>query len=102
VSEKNIVRRSTATNSKGKTDWRRVAHLTEEETIAGAKFDPDAKPADEEFWKDARLVMPEPKVSVTIRLDRDVVDRFKSGGSRYQTRMNAVLEACMRAHKKAG
>jgi uncharacterized protein (DUF4415 family) len=89
-------------SSKGKTDWCRVARLSEEEIIAGAKSDPNAQPTVEEFWNDARLVMPEPKVPVTIRLDRDVVDWFKSGGSRYQTRMNAVLKAYMCAHKKAG
>jgi uncharacterized protein (DUF4415 family) len=32
-----------------------------------------------------------PKVSVTIRMDGDVVDYFKQGGPGWQTRMNAVL-----------
>jgi uncharacterized protein (DUF4415 family) len=33
-----------------------------------------------------------PKVSVTLRLDRDVVDRFKATGQGWQTRINAVLK----------
>ena len=45
--------------SEGKTDWHRIACLTEAEIIAGAESDPDAQPTDKEFWKDARLVMPE-------------------------------------------
>jgi uncharacterized protein (DUF4415 family) len=33
-----------------------------------------------------------PKVSVTLRLDRDVVDRFKATGQGWQTRINAILK----------
>lgn len=31
------------------------------------------------------------KVSVTLRLDRDIVERFKAAGSGWQTRINAAL-----------
>ena len=34
---------------------------------------------------------PDRKVSVTLRLDRDVVDRFKATGAGWQTRINAAL-----------
>ncbi|MFN0024458.1 MAG: BrnA antitoxin family protein [Parvularculaceae bacterium] len=34
-----------------------------------------------------------PKVAVSLRLDRDVVERFKSGGPGWQSRMNTVLKA---------
>lgn len=34
---------------------------------------------------------PSPKVSTTIRLDADVVERFKEGGPGWQTRMNEAL-----------
>ena len=33
-----------------------------------------------------------PKVSVRLRLDRDVIDRFKATGQGWQTRINAVLK----------
>jgi uncharacterized protein (DUF4415 family) len=32
------------------------------------------------------------KVSVTLRLDRDVIDRFKATGQGWQTRINAALK----------
>ena len=32
------------------------------------------------------------KVSVTLRLDRDIVDRFKATGAGWQTRINAALK----------
>ena len=32
-----------------------------------------------------------PKVAVSLRLDQEVIDRFKSGGPVWQTRMNKAL-----------
>ena len=41
--------------------------------------------------------------NVTIRLDADVLDWFKSQGGRYQTQVNKALRQYMTAHhKKAG
>jgi uncharacterized protein (DUF4415 family) len=34
-----------------------------------------------------------PKVAVSIRLDRDVVERFRATGKGWQTRINEVLKA---------
>jgi len=63
--------------------------------------DPDAAPLlDEEWFKRAKLVLPDPKLPVTIRLDRDVVAWFKQGGPRYQSRINAVLRAYVKAHRE--
>ena len=39
------------------------------------------------------LVPVAPKVPVTLRVDPDVLEWFKSEGDGYQTRMNAVLRA---------
>ena len=52
-------------------------------------------PLDETFWRDARVVMPpaRPKKQLTLRLDTDIFDWFKSTGAGYQTRINAVLRA---------
>jgi uncharacterized protein (DUF4415 family) len=55
-----------------------------------------------DFWKRARLVMPEaPKKQLTVRLDADVVAWFKSQGRGYQTRMNAVLRSYYEAHRES-
>lgn len=55
---------------------------------------------DEEFWKNARLVMPgERKKQLTVRFDADVVEWFKTQGKGYQSRMNAVLRAYMEARR---
>jgi uncharacterized protein (DUF4415 family) len=43
------------------------------------------------------------KKSVTIRLDADVLDWFKSQGGRYQTQVNQALRQYMLSHpRKAG
>lgn len=52
-----------------------------------------------EFFKRAVLRLPQPKATVTIRLDRQVLEWFKAQGPRYQTRINALLRAYMEAHK---
>ena len=60
----------------------------------------DIPKTDAEFWKNARVVMPEDrqKKQVTIRLDPDVLSWFKAQGAGYQTRMNAVLRSYYEAH----
>jgi len=69
--------------------------------MAAAKSDPDAQPTDLEFWKDAKVVLPERKQHVTLRIDRDVLAWSKAHGRRYQSRINAVLKACVQAYRKA-
>ncbi|WP_211307058.1 BrnA antitoxin family protein [Roseinatronobacter thiooxidans] len=58
---------------------------------------------DDEFeldWTRAELVTPEPKKAISLRVDPDVLEFFKSQGAGYQTRMNAVLRAWMDAQLK--
>ena len=55
----------------------------------------DIPELDAEFWEAAQVVFPEPKKTVTIRLDRDVLAWFKSAGKGYQSRVNAVLRSYM-------
>jgi uncharacterized protein (DUF4415 family) len=55
---------------------------------------------DEDFFKKAVIVLPQPKASVSIRLDQEVLDWFKSQGKGYQTRINALLRAYMETHTK--
>ena len=45
------------------------------------------------FWDRNRPASVENKALITLRLDQEVLDFFKKGGKRYQTRINAVLRA---------
>jgi uncharacterized protein (DUF4415 family) len=64
---------------------------------SGIAADPDAAPdLSEPVPGVARRLGRPPradrKVSVTLRLDRDVVERFKASGAGWQTRINAALK----------
>ena len=53
----------------------------------------------ETFWKKARLVLPEPKKAISLRIDREVLRWFKAQGQGYQSLMNAVLKSFVEARK---
>ena len=59
----------------------------------------DIPELDEQFWKNAKLVMPDKKVPVSLRLDKKVLDWFKKEGKGYQSKINAVLSAYVRMQK---
>jgi uncharacterized protein (DUF4415 family) len=60
----------------------------------------DIPALDAAFFEKAVIVLPQPKASVSIRLDQEVLDWFKSQGKGHQTRINALLRAYMEAHSK--
>lgn len=55
-------------------------------------------PPDAEWTRPGIPFSIENKQQVTLRLDREVLDYFRHGGKRYQTRINSVLRAYMHAH----
>lgn len=48
-----------------------------------------------------RPPLEDPKVSTTIRLSRDVIERFKAGGPGWQTRIDEALREWIRKHDAA-
>ena len=52
------------------------------------------------FFKSGKLRMPKAKPRISIRLDADILEWFKSHGNGYQTRINAVLRMYMEAHRQ--
>jgi uncharacterized protein (DUF4415 family) len=101
-----IAKRVPADRKKDRTDWARVRAMTEEEVDRRAERDPDNPAWTPQELAAARLIAPsaEPKVPVSIRLDREVVDYFKGQGPGYQSRIGAVLLAYVRSqeHNAAG
>jgi len=103
VSAKRIVRSDPINSRPGKTDWARVNALKDREIEQAAKDDRDAPPIlDKNWFQTAELILPERKVPISLRMDREVVEWFKAHGKRYQSRMNAVLKAYVQAQRKAG
>ncbi len=78
-----------------RSDWARVDALRDEDIDFS-----DIPELGEAFFRNATIRLPEKKVPVCIRLDREVVDWFKARGKRYQSRINAVLKAFIERQKK--
>jgi uncharacterized protein (DUF4415 family) len=97
--DENITIVSRDSPRKGKTDWARVDKLTDEDIAKAVANDPDAAPIDID-WSDAVLVIPAKKKAISIRVDEDVLDYFKSQGEGYQRRINAVLRSYMQQKAK--
>jgi len=104
MTEERITRvsRKELAKMKDLTDWARVNAMTEEEIERNAAEDPDNPPWTEEEWARARVVFPQGKEPVTLRLDKDILHWFKQRGRGYQTRINAVLRAFVGAQKQKG
>lgn len=76
-----------------KTDWKRVRAQKDSE-IALSDEHPEADLKHVVKGIARRGLRPvAPKASISLRLDADVLQWFKSQGPGYQTRMNAVLRA---------
>ncbi len=73
----------------------RLRRMTEAELESKIAADPDWSDIPPDWTLKAEAVMQKPKRLLSLRLDADVLDWFKSQGAGYQTRMNAVLRAFM-------
>ena len=82
-----------------KSDLARIDALKDED-IDYSEI-PDLSALGAEFWDKAVVKRAEPKAQVTIRLDREVLDWFKSQGKGYQSRINAILRAYKEARSQA-
>lgn len=82
-------------NSKhqSRTNWDRIDKMKDEEIDYS-----EIPELDDAFFKNAKVVIPRHKDSVTLRLDHDVLEWFKKQGRGYQTKINAVLKTFVRTH----
>lgn len=79
-----------------KSDLKRIDALKEQDIDYS-----DNPKTDATFWREAKVVFPHEKVHLSVRFDRDLVEWFRQKGTRYQTRMNAILRTYMEATRKA-
>jgi len=77
-----------------KTDHKRIDSMKDKDIDYS-----DIGELDGKFWEKAEMVLPQPKVKVTIRLDPQIIVWFKNKGDHYQTRINAVLKSYVNAKK---
>jgi uncharacterized protein (DUF4415 family) len=84
-----------STGSSSQSDWAAFDALTEEDIDTT-----EIPPLDASFFAQAELRLPRTKPAITIRLDPDVLEWFKSQGKGYQTRINAILRMYMEAQQR--
>lgn len=72
-----------------KTDWKRLTKMGD-----AAIDTSDIADLDDEFFRKAQIKLPL-KQPVTLRLDSDVLEWYKSQGKGYQTRINKLLRKYM-------
>ena len=77
-----------------KSDLKRIDALTDDNIDYS-----DIAELDDQFFKDAKVVMPPGKKQLTIRLDKDMLEWMQSQGRGYQSRINAILRAYYEAHR---
>jgi uncharacterized protein (DUF4415 family) len=75
------------------SDLDRLRSLKDEEINCS-----DIPELDQSFFDRAVIMGPQPKASVCLKLDEEVLAWFKSQGKGYQKRINALLRAYMEAH----
>ena len=108
MSVENTVRYSAAeirakiAKGEGRTDLARLRSTTDAEIDVQIQTDADLSDLGEVDWSTAVIAYPMPKNAVSIRLDSDLLDFFKSTGKGYQTRINSILRHYMVETRKSG
>ncbi len=93
-----MTKRMRKTPSRGRADFARMDRMTEEEIMRTSP--PELADLPDDFFDSAVFVPPPAKQPISLRVDEDILEWFKSNGPRYQSRMNAVLRAYMTAKRK--
>jgi uncharacterized protein (DUF4415 family) len=83
-----------------RTEIQKLRNLTDEELDSAIQTDTDSLLLEDFDVSTLKVVMPQGKKAISLRIDPDVLTYFKSWGKGYQTRMNAILRAYMEADLK--
>ena len=70
---------------------RRLIEMSDEDVERRGAADPDAGVIPQGFWDNAKMLMPETKQQITLRLDADIIERFRATGPGWQARINEAL-----------
>jgi uncharacterized protein (DUF4415 family) len=87
-----------ANRGRSRTDLKKVDAMTDAELERIIAEDEDERDLQHD-WTQAKLVLVEPKQSVHLRLEQEIIDYFKAQGKGHISRMQAVLKAYVNAHR---
>lgn len=97
-SAKPMTKRSTKKPSRGQAKLAILRRVSDAEIARTSP--PELAELPPDFWADATRVSPVPKKAISLRVDEDVLEWFRTSGPRYQTRMNAVLRSYVAAMRQ--
>jgi len=81
-----------------RTDLKKVDAMTDAELERAISEDEDERDMLPD-WTRAKLVLSEPKQSVHLRLEQEIIDFFKAQGKGHISRMQAVLKTYVSSHR---
>ena len=101
MNAKRTRKRSARSNraERGRVDLARLRRVGDQEIRATSP--PELADLHDDFWEEATVVEPATKLPISLRVDADVLDWFKTQGPRYQSRMNAVLRSYMTQRRRS-
>lgn len=100
MKEGNIVKRTLDLKSPPVLSPEQMARLNATASMSDDLIDcSDAPYREDALWMKSADELPQTKRQITLRIDAEVLEFFKSTGTRYQSRMNAVLRSYVEAHK---
>ncbi|KLR57833.1 BrnA antitoxin family protein [Diaphorobacter sp. J5-51] len=100
MSKRNIVKLTLDGNNPPPLTKEQKARLNALAEVPDDQIDTsDAPSRPDAVWMKAAAKLPQAKQQITLRLDAEVLEFFKQTGTRYQSRMNAVLRSYVEAHK---
>ena len=79
-----------------KTDWEWLEAGSDE----GIDYK-DIPPLEDSFFKRAMLRLPHQPVTITLKIDPEILAWFKARDGEYEQRMNAALRIYVEAHESA-
>ena len=87
-----------AKRAESRTDLSKLDSMTDERLERLIAEDEDERGLQPD-WTQAKLVFPQAKQSVHLRLEQDIIKYFKAQGKGHISRMQAVLRAYVEAHR---
>ncbi len=100
MKERNIVKRTLDLKNPPTLSPEQITRLNATASMSDDLIDySDAPYREDALWMRAADELPQTKRQITLRIDAEVLEFFKNTGTRYQSRMNAVLRSYVEAHK---
>ena len=81
-------------NNISKTDWEALAAMTDEEIDYS-----EIAPLPTTFFERAHLWRPQPKVTLKLQVDADIIEWFQNASDNWETQVQAALRFYVESHK---